>query len=194
MNNIVIIGAGDLGKEVVWLIEDINKINPTFVILGFLDDDLAKGGGEFYGYRVLGRVEQLDCLAKTTSLYAIIAIQNGTTRKKIKEEHNKFENWVTIIHPTAVIAPSSVIGKGSIVFPHVTISVDTKVGDFNLLYINSTVCNDCIIGDFVSIMSGASVSERVEIGNECFLSAGSTIYPHIKLKEKTEIRIEAIAK
>ena len=24
--NIVILGAGDLGKEVVWLIEDINKV------------------------------------------------------------------------------------------------------------------------------------------------------------------------
>jgi pyrroline-5-carboxylate reductase len=34
MKNIVIIGAGDLGKELVWLIEDINKVNQTHVILG----------------------------------------------------------------------------------------------------------------------------------------------------------------
>ena len=39
MKEIVIIGAGDLGREVVWLIEDINRLNPTYVILGFLDDD-----------------------------------------------------------------------------------------------------------------------------------------------------------
>ena len=42
MKNIVIIGAGDLGKELVWLIEDINKVRPTYLILGFLDDDLSK--------------------------------------------------------------------------------------------------------------------------------------------------------
>ena len=44
MKNIVIIGAGDLGKEIVWLIEDINKVKPTYVILGFLDDDTNKTG------------------------------------------------------------------------------------------------------------------------------------------------------
>ena len=60
MKNIIIIGAGDLGKEVVWLIEDINKVQPTYVILGFLDDDIAKDGGEFYGYRVLGDTNQLE--------------------------------------------------------------------------------------------------------------------------------------
>ena len=44
MKNIVIIGAGDLGKEVVWMIEDINKRKPTYLIMGFLDDDVEKTG------------------------------------------------------------------------------------------------------------------------------------------------------
>lgn len=193
MKNIAIIGAGDLGKEVVWLIEDINKHNPTYVILGFLDDDESKNGGEFYGYRVLGKISQLEEISKKTPLSAVIAIQDGSIRKKIAEEHKEFENWESIIHPTAVIAGTSKAGRGSIIFPQVTVSVDTRLGAFDLFYIHSTICNDCRIGDYVSVMSGASVSEHAEIGEECFLAAGSTVYPHMKLGKRVEVGVEATA-
>lgn len=193
MKNIVIIGAGDLGKEVVWLIEDINKRRPTYLILGFLDDDEEKTGGEFYGYKVLGTTGQLKEISGRAPLAAVIAIQDGSVRRKIAEEHSEFEEWESIIHPTAVIAGSSPVGAGSIVFPQVTVSVDTKLGKFALLYIHSTICNDCRIGDYVSVMSGASVSERAEIGDECFLAAGSTVYPHRKLGSRVEVGVEATA-
>ena len=39
MKKIVILCAGDFGREIAWLIEDINAQKPTYEILGFLDDD-----------------------------------------------------------------------------------------------------------------------------------------------------------
>ena len=191
MKNIVIIGAGDLGKEIVWLIEDINKRQPTYLILGFLDDDIKRAGTEFYGYKVLGGTEKLRELSSRMPLNAVVAIQDSGVRKKIVEEHPEFTMWETIIHPTAVIASTTSVGKGSIFFPQVTVSVDSKLGSFGLYYIHSIVCNDCIIGDYVSIMSGASVSERVEIGDGCFLAAGSTVYPHKKLGNNVEVGVES---
>lgn len=180
MKNIIIIGAGDLGKEVVWLIEDINKIEPTYLILGFLDDDMVKEGAEFYGYKVLGSVDQLTELAKKVPVSAVIAIQDGATRKRIVERHKDFNYWESIIHPTAVIASTSPVGKGSLVFPHVTVSVDSELGEFDLLYINSTICNDCKVGDYVSVMSGTIVSERAQIAPESLLPAGHIVKPHSK--------------
>jgi len=191
MRNIVIIGAGDLSKELVWLIEDINRLFPKYLILGFLDDDQYKIGGEFYGYKVLGTINQLEDIAERTATSAVIAIQDGSIRKRIVSEHLEFKNWESIVHPTAVVASTSLIGRGTIIFPQVTISVDSKIGEFNLFYIHSTICNDCTIGDYVSIMSGVSVSEHTEIGDECFLAAGSTVYPHKKLGRKVEVGVEA---
>ena len=72
MKNIVIIGAGDLGKEVVWLIEDINRVKPTYLILGFLDDDMSKNTYSFCGYRVLGgtdKLEELNAISPFSSVY-----------------------------------------------------------------------------------------------------------------------------
>nr|MBQ4455197.1 hypothetical protein [Clostridia bacterium] len=194
MKSIVIVGAGDLGREIVWLIEDINKVKPTYVILGFLDDDEEKVGKEFFGYKVLGKLGQLEELRKKTPLTAVLAIQQGSIRKKIVEEHSDFSHWESIIHPSAVVAVSSSIGTGSILFPQVTVSVGTRLGRFGLYYIRSTVCNDCNIGDYVSIMSGTIVLEDVEVGDECFLSAGSCIHPQVKIGKRSHIGIKATVK
>jgi acetyltransferase EpsM len=192
LKNIVVIGAGDLGKEVVWLIEDINRKEPTYLILGFLDDDASKIGKEFYGYEVIGRVSDLRSLSGRIPVSAVIAIQDGEARKNIAEQNSDFGGWASIIHPTAVIAPSSRVGKGSILFPQVTVSVDSSLGDFGLYYIRSVICNDCRIGNYVSVMSGVSVSEHVEIGEESFLAAGCCVYPHKRLGRKTEVSVEAV--
>ena len=52
MKEIVIIGAGDFGQEATWLIEEINKGNLAYHILGYLDDDPVKIGQEINGYQV----------------------------------------------------------------------------------------------------------------------------------------------
>lgn len=189
MKNILIIGAGDLGKELVWLIEDINRVSPTYVILGFLDDDGAKFEGEFYGYRVLGGIDMLEKLSEEIPLYAVIAIQDGDIRHQIVEKHQEFTRWESIVHPTAVIAQTSPVNTGCILFPRVTISVDTKLGMFGLYYVNAIVCDDCTIGDYVTMMSGATVLEHTEIGDGCFLSAGSYVPPHRRIEAHTNIKI-----
>ncbi len=193
MKNIVIIGAGDLGKEVVWLIEDINQQCPRYLILGFLDDDVQKQGTEVEGYRVLGTIDQLETLYQKNSFCAVIAMQDGTARRRIDQEHQNFHNWESIIHPTAVVAPRVYLGHGSILFPQVTVSIGSKLGNHGLYYINSTICNDCIFGNYVSVMSGVSVSEHVAIGDESCLAAGCTVYPHKVLGRNVRVAAGASA-
>ena len=101
MKNIVIIGAGDLGRELVWLIEDINKVKPTYVILGFLDMDERKAGREFYGYEVLGTEERLEELGyqkakvptQTTSWLAVKVYLDLGFRPLAKNLEHSREGW-----------------------------------------------------------------------------------------------------
>lgn len=165
MKNIVIIGAGSLGKEVVWLIEDINKVNPTYLILGFLDDDLGKAQTECCGYRVLGQISQLNTIAARMPICAVIAIQNEKLKKAIVEKNLSFKNWENIIHPSSVIAGSTTFGVGNIFFPQTVISIDCKLGSFGLYSIHSSVANDCVIGDYVSIMQSSTISNHVRIND-----------------------------
>ena len=38
MKDLIIVGAGGFGREVVWLVERINQSQPTWKVLGFVDD------------------------------------------------------------------------------------------------------------------------------------------------------------
>lgn len=180
MKNIVIIGAGDLGKEIVWLIEDINKITPTYLIAGFLDDDKQKHGKEFCWYRVLGGLDYLEELSKKMPICAVVAVKDGKTRKQIVEAHPSFKNWETIVHPRATIAGSSTIGEGSVLFPNTTVSVDSKLGRFGIYYVNSMISNDCRLGDYVTTMFGAAVLEHAEVSDGSFLEPGAIVQPFDK--------------
>ncbi|MBU3104469.1 hypothetical protein [Clostridium gasigenes] len=43
-NDLIIIGAGGIGRETAYIIEEINEINKTWNILGFVDDNSEMWG------------------------------------------------------------------------------------------------------------------------------------------------------
>ena len=54
MKDIIIIGAGGVGKEVAFIIEQINIKTPKWNILGIIDDNESLWGTKINGYKVLG--------------------------------------------------------------------------------------------------------------------------------------------
>ncbi|MCC7573091.1 MAG: transferase, partial [Candidatus Methanofastidiosum sp.] len=51
MKPLIIIGAGGFGREVAWLVNDINKQKREWELLGFLDD--GKRGRTVEGYPII---------------------------------------------------------------------------------------------------------------------------------------------
>ena len=181
MKNIVIIGAGDFGKEVAWLIEDINKENPAYHILGFLDDDEKKIGQSYNGYSCLGPITCIFDLVKEKDICAVIAMQDCGIRKRIVEKLAGFDAWETLIHPSVNMSQTSVIGKGCIICAGSNISVNTAIGDHCIFNLSVTMGHDCTVNDYVSIMSGATVCGHVTIGQEAYLSTNCTVVPGKKV-------------
>ena len=161
MKEIVILGAGDFGKEVAWLIEDINRSRPAYIILGYLDDDKNKIGQVLNGYECLGPVSYLTDLNKNHNACAVIATQDGSVRKKFVDMFPDFDDWETLVHPSVNLSDTSTLGKGCIVCANNNISVNTRIGNQCIMNISVTIGHDCEIGDYVSVMSGSVVSGHV---------------------------------
>ena len=188
MKEIVILGAGDFGREVAWLIEEINKKNPSYIILGYLDDAEAKIGQFFNGYECLGPISFLSELkVNKNNICAVIANQNGDVRKKFAEMFLDFDNWETLIHPSVNISDMSRLGKGCVVCANGNVSCNTVIGDFCLLNISVTMGHDCEVGNYVSIMSGACVSGHVTIGEGAYLATNSTVIPGMKVGNHVKV-------
>ena len=90
MKDMIIIGAGDFGREVAWLIEDINKRQMTYRVLGYLDDANCVQGQTVHNYKVLGKIEFLKSLCDNNEVCCVIAMQDTIARKLIVERLDWF--------------------------------------------------------------------------------------------------------
>lgn len=175
MKDIVIIGAGGLGREVAWLIEDINEYEKEWNILGFVDDNIEKGT-VLNGYEVLGNCSLLN---SKKDIYYICAIANTKFREDIvnKIKNNRSIKAAKLIHPSAVISKESSIGRGCIICAGVIISVNSKIGEFNIIDWNSTIGHDDILKDFVTLYPSVNISGACIVNEYVEIGTGSKIIP-----------------
>ena len=187
MKKIIILCAGDFGKEVAWLIEDINKKTPTYDLLGFLDDNPEKIGRFYNGYKCLGPIVDLNALNKDNDVYAVIATQDSGFRKRFVETFPNYSNWETLIHPSVNKSDTSELGTGCIVCANCNISVNTIIGDQVIMNLGTTVGHDCEIGNYVSLMSGTIISGHVKIGDEAYFGSNSTVLPEKRVGKRSKV-------
>ncbi len=184
MKDIVIIGAGGFAREVAWLIEDINKKEQQWNLLGFIDDNLELQGKEINGYKVIGTIE--DYQKMSNEIYSVIAIGNGEIRKKIVEKLSN-KKYGILIHPTALISNSVKIEEGTIICSGNIITVNITIGKHVILNLANTIGHDAILKDFSTICPGVNLSGNTIIGEETTLGTGSAIIQGIKIGDKVVV-------
>tara|TARA_B110001469_G_C9480294_1_gene240846 strand:+ start:141 stop:740 length:600 start_codon:yes stop_codon:yes gene_type:complete len=163
MENIALIGSGGHAKVIVDLINELN----TYKIIGFFDDDKA---AQLYNIKYLGEIKNIDSSIENF----IICIGNNKIRKNIFE-NNKNLNWVTLIHPSAIISESAIIGNGTVVCAGSILQTDVKIGKQCIINTASSIDHECFIDDFCSICPKATLCGQVKIGKISFIGSNSTI-------------------
>ena len=172
MKDIAIFGVGGFGREVLTLIQDINKITPTYKILGFFDDGHEKGE-IVNGFPVLGKIEELNNWP--TPIGVAVSIGFSTIRKRvIGKIHNANVYFPTLIHPSVIIGDSNYvkIGQGCIICAGVIITTNTTIKDFVILNLQCTVGHDVVIGDYASFMPACNISGEVTIEEGVYCGTG----------------------
>lgn len=190
MKKLIIIGAGDFGREALWLAERINEKFPTYHILGFVDDE--KIGETVSGYPVLGSVDWLCKYSAPVS--TVCAIANGDVKASIFRaiEKNPQITQVTLIDPTAIIGVTCKIGAGSIVCAGVVMTVDVAIGNGCIVNLNCTLGHDTVLRDFCTLHPGCNVSGKVTIGERVLIGTGSRIIQGISVASNTIIGAGAV--
>ena len=174
VKNLLIIGASGFGRGVLQWIKDINKIEKKWNVIGFLDDNLNALDGYECDYKVVGRIS--DCIPKKTDNF-VIAIADPVVKERIVNEmEEKGANFVSIIHPTAIIGDFNQFGRGVVIYPYTKVNVNTKVGNFVSL-LTSDIGHDVTIKDFSTIAGLCSINGHVVIGNKVFVGSHVVVAP-----------------
>lgn len=105
-----------------------------------------------------------------------------------KEKHGiTRDDYVTLQHPTAVVAPSSSIAKAVLLEPTVVISSQTIIRFGVTMKRQVSVGHHCDIGEFVEINPGVTISGHVHIGKGSIIGSGSVIRNNVTIGENTFI-------
>lgn len=184
MENIVVIGAGGFGREVLMLINHINANKPSFHCLGFFDDSKEKGS-LINGLPVLGKVQDLVHVSDKTAV--AFGIGNPKVKKKLVESiiGNQQLYFPTLIHPSVIIGhPHVQLGRGTVLCANVILTVNISIGDFVTLNLGCTVGHDTIIGNYSAFMPGCDIAGEVVVGNEVYGGMGSRIINQTKVGDR----------
>ena len=120
----------------------------------------------------------------------IVAIGDNHRRLEIVERIQKlvksFE-FVTVIHPSAVVAKSVTLGAGTVVMAGAVINPGTKVGHHCIINTRASIDHDNQIEDFVSLGPGAITGGCVKIGRGTAIALGAKIIDGINIGAQTVI-------
>lgn len=196
MKNLIIIGAGGCGREVLQWAKDVNKHASTWNIKGFLDDNPDALSGKNCASVIVSAVD--DYMPATDDVF-VCAVANPSFRKQAVERlKSRGAVFTNVIHPTAIVSDNSRLGEGTVLYPFTVITDNAVLNDFCIINKYSTAAHDvvlgeyctvsafcditghCTLGDYVFMGTGSKLTPGVNIGDSAFICAGSVVFGNIK--------------
>lgn len=185
---ILIAGTGGISKEVLCLITDLGRFDD---VLGFIEPDFIIERGnlpdEMLGKPILSYSE-VDPEKHVVS----IAIGDSKVREKAITQLPKSIEFITLIHPTAVVSKWVTLGEGTVVCAGTIITCDIKIGKHAQLNLSTTIGHDCEIGDFFTTAPNVNISGNCTFGNHVYFGTSSSIKQGVTIKNDVIIGMGAI--
>lgn len=175
MKNLIIIGAGGCGREVLQWAKDINNIAPAWDIKGFLDCKASALDGKECGYGVIGREDGYDIQQGDEFICAI-----GDSRLRqgvVAKLRARGARMATIIHPKAVVADTACIGEGAVIYPFALVSDHTEVGEGAIVNSHTSIGHDARLGCFCTISAHCDITGACMLGQGVFMGSSSQLVP-----------------
>ena len=97
-----------------------------------------------------------------------------------------------LVHPSATISPSALLGAGTVVSAGAVVQQDASVGRFCLLNTACTIDHDNVLGDFVSVSPGAHTAGGVTIDEGAFIGLGAVIVNRVTVGARATVGAGAV--
>ncbi len=176
MKQLVIIGAGGFGREVLEWARACPAYRREWEIAGFLDDRpdaLAPYRG--IGLGILGNTR--DYLPRKEDVF-ICALGKPSQRAALRQRFlERGAQFTRVIHESCVIGRGVELGEGVILCPRVVLTCDLAIGPNTALNVASAVGHDARIGADCQISSFCDITGFVTVGDGVFMGSRASIIP-----------------
>lgn len=179
-NTVIVYGGGGHGKAVIDLLRAVGG----YILIGVIDDG-RQPGDAVLDSRVIGGEPALAALKDAgckLALNAVGGIGAMSSRIQVFDRLRTagFES-PSLIHPSAVIEPSSKLADGVQIFPHAYVGSEAELGFGCIVNTGAIVSHDCVLADYVNLAPGAIVAGGVHIGEGTLIGMGVTINLNVRI-------------
>lgn len=174
-------------REILWQIEELNKVNPSWQVRGYVDRRPAishgsadiQAGGMSCPY--LGDDSYL--LSRQEPANVAITVGEPELRKKIAEnlKRNPKVQFPNLILGNAKICSDASLGQGCILSMDCRVSTNVVIGDFVFLNLGAVVCHDGRVGSYTTFSPGAKIAGQVTVGQLCELGMGANVIQGVQI-------------
>ncbi|GAA5163836.1 acetyltransferase [Viridibacterium curvum] len=178
MMDLVIVGAGGHGREVLQLVRDINAVKPTWNLSGFVDDAWT-APRELAGVPVLGKPDWL----QGRSCAVTVAIGSPAVRRKVVQRLMAagVRDFATLVHPEARIGARVTIGAGSMIAVAAVVTTDVRLGQHVLVNTAAVISHDCEVADWGTLAPRATLCGAARLAEGAEVCAGATVLQGIEV-------------
>ncbi|MBO1767487.1 acetyltransferase [Allobranchiibius sp. GilTou38] len=192
IRDLVVVGCGGFGREVLEIVAAINHDRADWRIVGVLDDAPCDADLRLLKERDvdhLGGVGVLAELPPTT--YAVLGIGSPAARRVISSRHPG-RRWATLVHPAATLGSDVTVAPGAVIAPGSRLSTHISVGAHVQIDQNVTVGHDSRLGDFCRLNPQACISGSVDIGAGAYVGANATVLQGLHVGEGSIVGAGAV--
>ena len=182
--NVIVLGAGGHSKVLIDVLRLIERR-----IIGLVAPDKV-AGDTFYGVPVLGGDEEVlrYSVSDVMLVNGLGALPGMVRRWSIAEEmRNKGYQFVTVVHPSAIVASGVTLQQGVQVMAGAIIQSGSSIGQDSIINTGTVVDHDCKIESGCHVASGAVLSGGVWVGRRGHVGAGTVVLQNCSIGERAVI-------
>lgn len=173
MKNLIIIGAGGMGRTVYSNALESVGYGEKFVVKGFIDDNLEALDG-FPNYPpVIDTIR--DYQPQENDVF--VSSMGGASRRPCMEEIiRRGGEFLDLIHQTARLLTNVKLGKGNFIGAYTVIGNDAVIGDYNMIQSYTIIGHDAKVGNYnridthVTCVGGVVIEDNVNIHTSAVIS------------------------
>jgi sugar O-acyltransferase (sialic acid O-acetyltransferase NeuD family) len=206
MKNLIIIGAGGFGREVLMMAIDNPCNGADWIIKGFLDNrshilhgfnleaskvaygmDFSEEKRARYkrDHPILG--DPLTYEPEEGDVFLCALGDPAQRRKYVEPLLAKGAEFVRLVHPLAAVSAYASVGLGSIIGAYVSLSPDCHVGQHVTVGYGAVLGHDTTVADWVEVGMHCLISGNVTIGSAARIYPGAIVIPKAHVGEQAVV-------
>lgn len=180
-------GAGGHGKVVA----DVARSATGFTLAGFIDDSPERAGTHIWGMPVVPWAALLERGPRGVLVGLGIGDNRARERCAAKVRDAGF-SIVSLVHASAVLAPSARIGVGTVLMARAVVNPDAEVGAGCIVNTGAVVEHDCVLGAYAHLSPNAALGGAVRVGARTHLGLGAVALPGVRVGDDVRVGAGAV--